>query len=69
MTRMVLISVEDAVRLRDAARRERGAQRPEFYCPECKQPVLPTSKPRRGGPGSAHAEHVDRNAECALSSA
>jgi hypothetical protein len=55
MPRMVLVSIEDAVRMRDAARRERGTPQPELYCRECEQPVLPTREAKSGGQSSRGA--------------
>lgn len=56
------MSVEEAVELRDEAKRLRQ-QTPHFRCIDCDQAVRPH---RSGGHAAAHFEHLERNDNCAL---
>lgn len=57
------IEIEDALRLRDEARR-RKQPLPDFKCLECRKAVQPH---RDGGHAAAHFEHHERNGACTLS--
>jgi len=57
------IGVEEALRLRDEAKRV-GQPRPDFLCVDCRKAVKPH---RDGGDGAAHFEHFERNPVCTLS--
>lgn len=57
------IGIEDALRLRDEAKRV-GQPRPDFRCVDCQKAVRPH---RDGGHAAAHFEHLERNAACLLS--
>lgn len=56
--------VAEALRLRDAARRQRQDP-PTFTCVDCGEPVRPHKEGRNGQ--AAHFEHHDRNKGCDLS--
>jgi hypothetical protein len=56
------LNVEEAVVLRDEARRLRQ-QAPDFRCIDCGQPIRPH---RSGGHAAAHFEHLERNENCPL---
>lgn len=51
------IGVEEALRLRDAARAA-PRPRPDFWCGTCAKPVGPHNT---SGHGGAHFEHLERN--------
>ena len=57
------ISIEAALRLRDQAK-HKCEPRPDFKCIDCNNDVNPFRESRYG---SAHFEHLRRNADCPLS--
>ena len=58
------IEVEEALRIRIAARRDRNKKRSDFRCVKCGMPV----RAHRGSEyGGAHFEHFERNPKCSLS--
>lgn len=59
-----LISVQDALRLRDLLRTSKTKLHPLFRCRECNRVVRPEAK---SASGAAHFEHQKRNLNCKLS--